>query len=378
MSNSTTRLKLVILFCGLLFAVLPLLSFAQQGNEPPAPAAPAPAAGPAAAPLEPQIAGNASVWELAVQGGFFMVPIAFASIIVLSFSIERIIGLRNRKIIPVELISGLTELTSSSGIDPKEAHRLCVENPSPLATALRAAILKIGRPQPEVEKAAEDAVGREATDMARNLRPINVVASIGPLLGVMGTVQGMIMAFMVMSTTSSTGNEKAQELAKGIYTALVTTFAGLFVAVLAIVLANMLEGKIEKLLKRIEDIFLEVVPLFERYEGKLRVNRSVGDDAEESLVLVRSGRKPAKAPEVPANGRVKPKAKPVPEVTVEDSVDEPETTFAAADTPELVQNDDPSKVDGPRGLWDVMWEKGQEDAADEDIASDALEIGKDS
>lgn len=376
MSNSTNRLKLVILFCGILFAAMPLLTFAQQGNEPPAPTEP-PAAGPTAEPLEPQTTGNSSVWELAVQGGFFMVPIAFASIIVLAFSIERSIGLRNRKIIPVELITGLTDLTTSSGIDPKEAHRLCVENPSPLATALRAAILKIGRPHPEVEKAAEDAVGREATDMARNLRPINVVASIGPLLGVMGTVQGMIMAFMVMSTTSSTGNEKAQELAKGIYTALVTTFAGLFVAVLAIVLANMLEDKIEKLLKRIEDIFLEVVPLFERYEGKLRATRTVVGE-EESLLLVRSGRKPSKAPETPANGRAKPKPKPAPEVTIEDSVDEPETTFAAAEAPELLQNDDPGKIDGPRGLWDVMWEKGQENAADEDIASDALEIGKDS
>lgn len=369
MSNSTTRLKLVILLFGLLFAVLPMMSFAQPGSAPASPATQPPAE-----PLEPETAGNASVWELAVQGGFFMVPIAFASIIVLAFSIERFIGLRNRRIIPFELVTGLTEITTSSGIDPKEAHRLCVENPSPLATALRAAILKIGRSQPEVEKAAEDAVGREATDMARNIRPINVVASIGPLLGVMGTVQGMIMAFMVMSTTSSTGNEKAQELAKGIYTALVTTFAGLFVAVLAIVLANLLEGKIEKLLKRIEEIFLEVVPLFERFEGKLRVNRSISDDDEESLVLVRSGKKaPARTGQpAPANGRARPKAAPAPDAG------EPETTFAAAEPPDLVQNDDPGKVDGPRGLWDVMWEKGQENAADEDVASDALEIGKDS
>lgn len=372
MSYPTTRLKLVILLCGLLFVLQPLFGLAQDG-----PAPEPPAASPAAAePLEPQAAGNASVWELAVQGGIFMIPIALASIVVLAFSIERFIGLRRTKIIPVPLITGLSELTTSAGIDPKEAHRLCIENPSPLSTALRAAILKIGRPQPEVEKAAEDAVGREATEMARNLRLVNVVASIGPLLGVMGTVQGMIMAFIVMGTTTSTGNEKAQELAKGIYTALVTTFAGLFVAVLAIVLANMLESKIEKLLKRMEEIFLEIVPLFERFEGKLRVNRSVGEDEAESLVLVRSGRKGPATPA--ANGRPKPRPKPAPAVSVEDSVDEPVPSFAPAGNPELVQNDDPAKGEGPRGLWDVMWEHGQEKPADEDIASDALEIGQDS
>jgi biopolymer transport protein ExbB len=375
MSNPTTRLKLVILVCGLLFAVLPLFGLAQDGPVPPANPT---GETTAAEPLEPQTAGSASVWELAVQGGIFMIPIALASIVVLAFSIERFIGLRRTRIIPVPLIAGLSELTTSAGIDPKEAHRLCMENPSPLSTALRAAILKIGRPQPEVEKAAEDAVGREATEMARNLRPVNVVASIGPLLGVMGTVQGMIMAFIVMGTTSSTGNEKAQELAKGIYTALVTTFAGLFVAVLAIILANMLEGKIEKLLKRMEDIFLEIVPLFERYEGKLRVNRFVGEDETESLVLVRSGRKATPAPA--ANGRPKPKPKsaPEPEVSVEDSVDGSEPSFAPAENPELMQNDDPASVDGPRGLWDVMWEHGKNKQGQEDVASDALEIGKDS
>ena len=372
MSNPTTRLKLVFLFCGFLFAVQPLLGLAQDGPVLPAPAT-NPTDGPAAAePLEPQSSGSASVWELAVQGGVFMIPIALASVVVLAFSIERFIGLRRTKIIPVPLIVGLSDLTTSAGIDPKEAHRLCIENPSPLSTALRAAILKIGRPQPEVEKAAEDAVGREATEMARNLRPVNVVASIGPLLGVMGTVQGMIMAFIVMGTTSSTGNEKAQELAKGIYTALVTTFAGLFVAVVAIILANMLEGKIEKLLKRMEEIFLEIMPLFERYEGKLRVNSTVGEDETESLVVVRSGRKAPPAPA--ANGR--PKPKPAPEVSVEDSVDEPALSFAAAENPELIQNDDPASIDGPRGLWDVMWEHGKSKQDQDDIASDTLEIGK--
>lgn len=385
MSNSTTRLKLITLFCGLLFAVQPLFGQAQNGAAP-QPVSEAVPPG-EAAPLEAQTTGNSSVWELAVQGGFFMFPIAFASIIVLAFSIERFIGLRRSKIIPVGLISGLSELTTTSGIDPKAAHGLCMKFPSPLSTALRAAILKIGRPQPEVEKAAEDAVGREAADMAHNLRPVNVVASIGPLLGVMGTVQGMIMAFMVMSTTSSTGNEKAQELAKGIYTALVTTFAGLFVAVLAIVLANMLEGKIEKLLKRMEDIFLEVVPLFERFEGRLRVNRTIGDSETESVVLVRSGRRttPTRAEtfaESPAaNGRSRQKPQPTAkvDVSIDDSVDDPELSFAAVENPELIQNDDPEKSDGPRGLWDVMWEHGQEKQRErKDIESDALEIGKDS
>ncbi len=116
-------------------------------------------------------------------------------------------------------------------------------------------------------------MAREADQMAQNIRPINVAASISPLIGLLGTVQGMIMAFMVISTSTSTGAAKGQELAQGIYTALVTTFAGLCVAIPAIIIANLLEGRIERLMRGMEDVFNEIVPLFERFEGKWRVTR---------------------------------------------------------------------------------------------------------
>ena len=149
-------------------------------------------------------------------------------------------------------------------------------------------MLKAGRSQSEVEKAVEDAVERESTAMTRNMRPINVVASIAPLLGLLGTVQGMIMAFMVTSTTTSTGTAKAQELAHGIYTALVTTFAGLSVAIVSVVLANWLEGKVERLLEKLEGIFLDLLPQFERFEGRMRVSESIGGDG--SVLKVTSTR----------------------------------------------------------------------------------------
>jgi biopolymer transport protein ExbB len=161
----------------------------------------------------------------------------------------------------------------SNGIDPRLAYDACQRYRSPLGKVLQAAILKVGRPQAELEKAVEDAVSRESEQMAENIRPINVAASISPLIGLLGTVQGMIMAFMVISTSTSTGAAKGQELAQGIYTALVTTFAGLCVAIPAIIIANILEGRIERLLRGMEDVFNEVLPLFERFEGKWRVTR---------------------------------------------------------------------------------------------------------
>ena len=213
-----------------------------------------------------------SLWDLAVQGGWFMIPIGIASVITIAFTLERLAGLRRGRILPRALISSMREMVAESNVDPRQLWEACEQRRSPLANVAKAAVLKIGRTQPEVEKAVEDAVQREIGGMTRNMRPINVVASISPLLGLLGTVQGMIMAFMVTSTTSSTGTAKAQELAHGIYTALVTTFAGLCVAVVSVVLANFLEGRIERLLRKMEEVFLDLLPLLEKFEGRVRIS----------------------------------------------------------------------------------------------------------
>lgn len=215
-----------------------------------------------------------AIWKLGVQGGIFMIPIGICSIVVVAFAIERRMALRKSTIIPRRLLQELQQLNQdTNGVDPRLAYDVCRKYKSPLSRIIEAAILKVGRPQSELEKAVEDAVDRESTEMSRNLRPINTCISVAPLLGLLGTVQGMILAFMVISTTTATGAAKGQELAQGIYTALVTTFAGLCVAIPAIMIGNSLEGRIEKLLRSMEDVFNEIIPLFERFEGKWRVIR---------------------------------------------------------------------------------------------------------
>lgn len=264
----TSRSKILILSAGLLIILLPVIGMAQPAAQAPPAAAVATEVG---GPTMP------SLWDLAVQGGWFMIPIAIASVVTIAFTFERIVGLRAGRILPRKLLQKLRELMAEPILDPRKLWEVSEEHPSPLANLVKSAVLKAGRPQAEVEKSVEDAVQRETGEMTRNLRPINVVASISPLLGLLGTVQGMILAFMVTSTTSSTGTAKAQELAQGIYTALVTTFAGLTVAVISVVLANYLEGRIERLLTKMEGIFLDLLPQLERYEGRLRISESAVD-----------------------------------------------------------------------------------------------------
>ncbi|MEZ6132026.1 MAG: MotA/TolQ/ExbB proton channel family protein [Planctomycetaceae bacterium] len=303
--STTSQTRLLVPAIGLLFVMLPLTSIAQQpangDNFPPPVDVTETEAEQPVDPAQIDAAGGAvvtnasepvaseqavlgassstmpSLWDLAIQGGWFMIPIGIASIITIAFTMERFVGLRRGRILPRKLIRRIRELMTDQTLDPRKLWEAAEQRRSPLANVVKVAVLKTGRPHAEVEKAVEDAVQREVGFMTRNLRPINVVASIAPLLGLLGTVQGMILAFMVTSTTTSTGTAKAQELAHGIYTALVTTFAGLTVAVVSVILANFLEGRIEKTLQFMEAIFLDLLPGLERYEGRVRITESTVD-----------------------------------------------------------------------------------------------------
>jgi biopolymer transport protein ExbB len=210
---------------------------------------------------------------LLFRGGFFMYPIELISIVVVAFGIERAFGLRRRKVMPTALVDELGQLASRpGGLDPQKAYRVCQQHPSAAANVIRATLLKLGRPHPEVEQAMIQASEREAAKLYSNVRPILLGISVAPLLGLLGTVQGMIMAFFV-NVHLPVGANKAQALSEGIYTALVTTLAGLCVAIPASLLAHYYEGRIQALFREIDELLMNLLPQLERYEGKLRVRR---------------------------------------------------------------------------------------------------------
>lgn len=212
-------------------------------------------------------------FELAKAGGPLMYPIYLGSIVVVCFSLERALALQKRKLMPPTLIQELGELSKrQGGVDPRAAYRACMKHPSTAATVIKAVLLKIGRPFAELEATLKEVNEREAAKLYKNVRPIELQVSVAPLLGLLGTVQGMIMAFFETANAGAQSNI-AEHLAQGIYVALVTTFAGLCVAIPAAVLAHTFEGKIQNLFRDLDEFVLAMLPQWERFEGKLRVNR---------------------------------------------------------------------------------------------------------
>lgn len=221
-----------------------------------------------------------SLLKLLTRGGWFMVPLLLLSILVATISVERFLALRREKIFPPELVKQLSMLTQSEGgLDPRRAYQACQRYPSSASYIFRSLLVKVGRPQAELESAVSEAAQREATRLAQTSSWLTLAAAIAPLIGLLGTVWGITQAFYD-TTQLVVGQNRAEALAQGIYTALVTTMTGLLIAIPAAILSHYFENKIVQLINEIEELCFNMLPQFERYEGKLRFTTGVPADED--------------------------------------------------------------------------------------------------
>ena len=120
-------------------------------------------------------------------------------------------------------------------------------------------IRKWGKPSVEVEQAIIDGGERQVALLRKHLRVLNGVATVAPLIGLLGTVIGMIQAFNDIAGASAMG--RPEELAVGIGLALLTTAVGLSIAIPALTLYMFLASRVDTLVMEMDDVSQNVVQL---------------------------------------------------------------------------------------------------------------------
>ncbi len=121
---------------------------------------------------------------------------------------------------------------------------------SPFAGLVERLLGAMGESRPENAALLETLVERESERLGRYINYIFVLASIAPLLGLLGTVQGMISTFDAISIFG-TGNPRA--LANGISEALITTQSGLFVSIPGLFMAGFLRRRVLRISQRLHE-----------------------------------------------------------------------------------------------------------------------------
>ena len=186
-----------------------------------------------------------------------MIPILGCSLLLVTFCLERAISLRRGRVIPKPFVTRFLQQLADGELDRRQAKALCDESGSPVAKVFAGAVRKWGRPAVEIEQAVIDCGERVTNSLRRYLRIFYAITTVGPLLGLMGTVLGMIQTFNVIAAGDALG--RAELLAGGIAKALLNTAGGLAVAIPASILYVFFASRVDRLIVEIDALAQEVV-----------------------------------------------------------------------------------------------------------------------
>ncbi len=195
--------------------------------------------------------------EFILAGGPFMWPLLACSVLIITISIERSWFLQNRLVLPKGLLNQIVNLINEKQLSDKQ--RIEISNLSSLGFLLVNCIKYKDLKRDNLESKIEEKAIEVRYSLEKNLTMLGTIATISPLLGLLGTVVGMITAFTGLTESSGANPDL---LAAGISQALITTAFGLLIAVPGLVLHKYFEQKINYLLINLQkevSLFIDVI-----------------------------------------------------------------------------------------------------------------------
>lgn len=198
-----------------------------------------------------------SIWELALKGGWIMIPIILLSIMAIYIFIERYLVISRASKEEYNFMNNIRDFMHDGRID--SALTLARNNETPIARMIEKGLLRLGKPLTDINAAIENVGKLEVAKLEKNIAGLATVAGAAPMLGFLGTVMGMVRAFYDMSMAGN--NIDIALLSSGIYQAMITTVAGLIVGIIAYVCYNILVSRIEKVVFKLEARATEFIDL---------------------------------------------------------------------------------------------------------------------
>jgi biopolymer transport protein ExbB len=200
-----------------------------------------------------------SVLDLAIQGGFMMIPIFILSVIAIYLFFERLMIINKANQSPDIFMNRVKELVLRGDING--AKLLCAQQDSPVGRMIQKGLSRIGSPLKNIEASIENVGKLEIFKLEKNLSSIATIAGAAPMMGFLGTVIGMVEAFIAIAQEE--GSVSPKLLSSGIYTAMITTVAGLIVGIMAYLAYNFLVTRVQKVVHKMEYTSIEFIDLLQ-------------------------------------------------------------------------------------------------------------------
>lgn len=188
------------------------------------------------------------MFELFRAGGPLMWVILLCSLVALTIIFERILTLRKKQVVPANLRQQIVDLARSGKVSREKVE--VIRNHSPLGAVLAAGLANMSYGPDAMREALEEAGKQVVHRLGRYLNTLGTIASITPLIGLLGTVIGMIKVFTAI-TASGVGDPTV--LSGGISEALITTAAGLSVGIPCLMFYRYFRSRISELSVMLEE-----------------------------------------------------------------------------------------------------------------------------
>lgn len=207
----------------------------------------------------PTVEKTMNILDLAMKGGWTMIPIGIMSLIAIYLIIERLIAIGKARREDANFMNNIKDFIINGKIDA--AISLCRATNTPIARMLEKGIGRIGHPLEDINRAVENRAKLELYGLERNLSILATLAGAAPLMGLIGTVTGMVQTFFGIAS-SGKGVEIAV-LAGGVYEAMVATVGGLIVGIIAYIGYNLLVSRVEKVVYKMELRSVEFIEILQ-------------------------------------------------------------------------------------------------------------------
>lgn len=200
----------------------------------------------------------ASIFYLNSNWNIILFVLAGCSVVAFTIFVERMIFLYRSEIDTNKFIVMLRPAIKEGNI--VKAIEICEETGGPVSRIVKSGLIRHHREKRDIENAMEMTGLTEISRLEKNAKIISIIASVAPLIGLLGTVLGFIQAFGEMRL-SGLVDISATQIGAAMEYALVTTAAGLVVAIPALITYNYLVSRIESFVLEIQTTSSEIVDL---------------------------------------------------------------------------------------------------------------------
>ena len=195
--------------------------------------------------------------DLAIKGGWVMIPIVLLSLVAAYIFIERLYVIKRATIQDANFMSRIKDYIHDGKLEAALA--LCRSTDSPSARMVEKGISRLGRPLQDITTTIENVGKLEIAKLEKGFPTLATITGAEPMLGFLGTVIGMVQSFYAMSQAGN--NVEVSLLSDGIYTALITTVAGLIVGILGYFAYNTLVVRVERVVFNLEATLTEFMDI---------------------------------------------------------------------------------------------------------------------